>query len=463
MMNKLEKQHLIKRENLNPTYYFQSILKEAYRLNILTDSELENIQQQSIQLLAKQTERYTGGESSSVKVETAQSILQSIFYTIGIYLKSFPDTDMSIAVLKQKSLSELYQHGKKLIEIQLDDAKQLLNAIQNDSIVTDNCAYNDTIQNGIPIFFSAYTVDYAAHDTPASIDYPLSNDKMELVGIEYIYNYLQILFSENQFCENFTAHDIHCLLRGYNDHYQDLLISIFGLVLTNVVGSVLANKNTLQLNIEPLDRHYLQQKLANMSKDRLNTMLQDASIQICKEFNISDRLLQKHIAATVVDLSARLKSALENDRLASIFVSLKENQAQPVFQFEDGEKMNDELFRSITNEIRQCRYVSDKIAIIQREIHSITDLVDILEGYCIFDDEFFEIFQSLGDMELALLLKKLPTYMIDANYHYTEYEKEWHNRLNRFIKEINLPRKERIKELSNKINLKQIDIIHTCE
>ena len=453
-MNNLERQHSIKKEKVNTTYYFQSILQEAYRLKLLTDSEFENIQLQSIQLLAKQTERYTGGESSSVKVEAAQSIMQSIFYCIGIYLKSFSDTDMSIVALKQKPLLELFQHGNKLIEIQLDNAKQLLYALQNDSIVTDNCAYNDTLQNGIPIFFSAYDIDFAAHDTPASIDYPLSNDKMDLVGIEYIYNYLQKLFLENQFCKNFTAYNIHCLLRGYDDHYQDLLINIFELVLTNIVGSVLARKNTVQLNIEPLDIQFLQEILMNLSKNNLDTMLQDASTHLCKELNISDRLLKKHITATIMDLSARLKNALENNGLESIFVSLKENHTQPVFQFEDGEKMDDESFRTIADEIRECRYVSDKIAIIQREIHSITDLIDIFEGYCIFDTEFVEILQSLGDMELALLLKRLPTYMIDSNFHITENEKEWHNRLNCFFyNEIDLTRRESIRELVEKFEL----------
>ena len=40
---------------------------------------------------------------------------------------------------------------------------------------------------------------------------------------------------------------------------------------------------------------------------------------------------------------------------------------------------------AIADEIRVCRYVSDKIAIIQRELHSIIDLIDILEGDCILD------------------------------------------------------------------------------
>ncbi|MBZ9686651.1 DUF6179 domain-containing protein [Clostridium estertheticum] len=451
-MNSLERQHLIKKEKLNQTYYFQSILQKAYGLKLLTDSELENIQMQSLQLLSKRIERYTDGESSSVKVETAESIMQSIFYCVGSYLKSFPDIDMSIEVLKQKPLLELYLNGKKTIDLQLECAKELLCEIQNDSVVTDNYAYNDTIQNGLQVFFTSYDVDFAAHDTPASIDYPLSNDNMELVGIDYIDSYLKKLSLENKFCKNFTEHDIHCLLRGYDENYKDLLINIFGLVLTNLVGSLLANKTTLQLKIEPSDRVFLQQKLGGLSKDKLDTMLQCAARRLCTELNISERILQKHIAATVMELSERVKNALENNRLESIFISLKENCAEQSFQFEDGVKMNDESFRNIADEVRTCRYVSDKIAIIKREIHSIIDLIDILEGHCILDDEFSEIFQSLGDMELALLLKNLPTYIVDSNYQFTENEKEWKNKLNCFFKEIDLVRVESIRELSKKIN-----------
>ena len=450
-MNNLEKQPLIKSENLNQAHYLQSILQEASRLNILSDSELENIQLQSLQLLARQTDRYTGGESSSVKVETAQSLLQSVFYTVGIYLKSLPDPDMSVAELKQKPLLELYRQGRKLTEVQLDNAKGLFNIIQDDCLVTDNYAYNDTIQNGISGFFSAYDADFAAHETPASIDYPLSNDQMDLVGIEYIYSYLQKLFWENQFCKNFTGHDINCLLRGYDDHYQDLLINIFGLVLTNAVGYVLADKKCLRLNIEPEDRFYLHQKMAHLSLEKLDEMLQDASAQICKELNITVKLLQEHIAAAVINLSANLKNALEKNRLETVFVTLKEDHPKQIIQYEDGGKMDDELFRSIAEEIRQCRYVSDKIVIIQREIHSIIDLTDILEGSCIFDDEFSEVFQSLGDMELALLLKIMPTHVIDADHHFTENEKDWHKRLNCFFNEIDTARREGIRELSEKI------------
>ncbi len=453
MMTELKKQNLIKKEKLNPTYYFQSLLQQATRLKLLTDAEFEHIQLQSFQLLAKQTEQYTGGESSSVKIETAQSLLASIFYTIGIYLKNFPDADRSIEVLKQSPLSELYRHGKKLLKSKFANAEQLLDAVRNNCLVTDHCAYNDTIRTGLPLFFSNYDIDFAAQDIPASIDYPLSNDQMDLAGVEYIYNYLQILFWENQFCNKFPEGAIHSLLRGYHNHYRDLLINIFGLVLTNAVACVLADKKAAQLNIEPSERQYLYHTLIRIPKDNLTAVLRDASTKLCKELNISNRFLQKHISATASALPAGIKNALENNNLDSLFISFKEKHTQSVIQFKDHEKMPDELFRSIADEIRECRYVSDKITIIRREIHSIADLVDLLEGYCLFDDEFAQVFQALDDMELALLLKKLPKYLIDTDLHFTENEKEWQNKLKYFFEELDSARRDKIRELADKIDL----------
>ena len=452
-MNNIEKIYLLKREDLNQEYYFQSFLQQAYVLKLLTDSEFENIQLQSIQLLSKETERYTNGESSSVKVETAQNILQSIFYCIGTYLKSFPDTDLSVTTLKQKPLSELYHQGTNLIVLQFTSAKQLFESIQKHSLVTDNIAYNDTLQNGISAFFSDYDFDFATHESHGSIDYPLSHDKLDLVGVEYIFSYLQKISLENEFCLHFSGDDIHFLLQGYHENYKDLLINIFDFVLTNALGLLLAGKNPILLDISSLDLKYLEQELTNLSKDELEGVLLKAARSLCLKLNISNISLQNYISVAVVNLSARLKQALEMMQLDSIFISFKENHNKPDFQFTDGVAMEDELFRKLVEEIKACRFISDKIIIIQREVHSITDLADILEGYCIFGDEFSELYKSLGDMELALLLKKLPMDLEISNLHSTGNEEEWQNQLSDFLNKLDSTRCGQIKGLSKTINL----------
>lgn len=451
IMNSIDKLHLIKRESLSEEHYFQSLVQEAHRLKLLSDAQLEDIQIQSVKLLSRQTERYTSGDSSSVRVEIAQSIFQSSLYGIGIYLKSLPDTDMSLSEIRQTPLGELYKKGRKLIEKKVNIAKHLLSVVQNERIETDNLAYNDTVENGLGEFFNSYDPDFAAHDTTGSIDYPLNIDKMELVGIEYIYDYLQKLYWENKFCKNFSDHDISCVLRGYDEKYPDLLVNIFKVVFTNSLGRILVGKNVAGLKIDSIDRKCLQEKLEYLSQDQLYEVLQNASIKLCKELDITNDFFMEYISQTIKDICERISNALENKQLESIFVSSKEKIIKPVIHFMDGDKMDDELFRKLANEIRECRFVTDKISIIQKDIHSISDLVDILEADCLFDNEYTEFFQVLGDNELAMLFNLLPINKVDSNLE--ESEKEWHVKLDKYIRGIGLTRKNNIIERADKIEM----------
>ncbi len=452
MMNKVEKMHFIIRENLSEEHYFQSLLLEASALKLISSEETDKIKLQSIQLVAKLVERYTRGKSSSVSVEVAQNIFRSSLYTVGVFLKSLPDADLALTALREKPLQELFEQGNTIILNQVRSAKRLLGTVKANSIDTDNIAYNATVNEGLGCFFISYDATFAAHDTPGSIDYPLNCDKMNLVGIEYITKYLQTLYLENQFCMRFNSHKISCLLRGFDSNYQDLLINIFEQMLINALGCVLRNKNVLMLNMEPIDRQRLQKELENLSNVELIAVLQDASARLSAQLHIPSGLMQKHIAGAVQVFAIRLKDALEKHQLDCVFVSLKGTQAKQAIKFSDGEKMDDELFSKVTEDIKECRFAEDKIAIIKRDIHSILDLIDIFEGDYIFGDEFTLVFQTLEDIELALLLKKLPEYMAASGNPFTETEKEWEIKFTEYLKLLDAGRSNSIRELAERIN-----------
>lgn len=448
-MNKLEKQHVIKRENLNEEHYFEDILQQAGEMRLLNESELENIKLQCIQLLAKQTERYTGGESSSVTVEKAQSIMCSIFYCISVFLKSLPEPDMCIIELKKKPLYDLYKRGRKLIDTQIQYAQRLLKTARENRVNTDNIAYNDTIGEGMTSFFTSYDADFAAHDILPTIDYPLCNDKMNLKGIEYICSYLDKLIMENEFCQNYLYKDINCVLRGYNEYYSDLLINIFERVLINALGSILTDKSACQLDIKEKQRQHLQKKLDGKSEIQLEELLKAASEKLFTELSISNDELQQYILADLKAVSENLYNALKNHQLKAVFVSFKENNTETVLQFEDGEKMDDELFRKIADEIMECHSVSDKITLIKENIRSVVDLVDIFEAGCIFNDEFISVFESMGDMELTLLLSTMPSDESD----YDELKEEWQQSLINFLNKLDSDRRRHISELCASIKV----------
>ena len=68
--------------------YFLSLLDQGLRLGLVTNRNTERILSGCMDLLREVTERYTRGGSSSVRVETAQGLLDGVCFTIGVALKA---------------------------------------------------------------------------------------------------------------------------------------------------------------------------------------------------------------------------------------------------------------------------------------------------------------------------------------------------------------------------------------
>ncbi|NBJ16398.1 MAG: hypothetical protein FNP40_12725 [Dehalobacter sp. 4CP] len=436
MVNILKKNAVLNM-SLPESAVLQSLLEQALQHGLLTDVELQHMQTQIIKLLTKQLKRFTHGDSCSVKSETAQSIMLSILYTIGIYLKSLSHPDLCLNCLRQNQINDLFQEGRNIIDLRISEAKTLLSVINHDGLTFINQAYSDTLENGIPAFFTAYDPEFAAHETPGSIDYPLSNDQMDSTGIVYIHHYLQQLYREDTFCLNFPGEDIQCLLRGYHDHSEDLLLNIFELVFAQSLGSVMAGKPAHQLNISQQDREYLQQKLANLPDQELDLRLQHALTQVSDDLTLDDSSLVQLLKESIIPFAARLKNALSNEKLEAVFITLKAQSEHSSLVFEDGPRLADDVFRDIAEEIRQCRYIEDKLTIIRREIRSAADLADILEASCLFEDEYDSVYHSLTALELALLIKSFPapdpSLFIRSGHAATGEMKEWQIRLISFL------------------------------
>ena len=311
-MNQISKQNLTVPDSLDAVTFFHCLVKEGCRLSHISSAHLEALQLQIVELLTEQFNRRTSGQSSSVPVETGQCIQQSVFFTIGYFLKSLSGAENALEALKNNRLQELFHKGKKLVEKDLIGAKELLQAVQEGRFPTDVIAYNDTLDEGLPMFFSSYDMDYEAHETPAFIDYPLSSDKMNLTGIDYIYDYLQKLHLENEFCSCFSNEEIHCLLRSYDRRYQELLVNIFDLVLVNAIGSLLLGRDEISLHLSDYDRRYLQQTLSEFPSGRLGKPVDKAVSLLCRRLSIADPLQLDYIKTSAVKLKSRLQSAMES-------------------------------------------------------------------------------------------------------------------------------------------------------
>lgn len=70
--------------------------------------------------------------------------------------------------------------------------------------------------------------------------------------------------------------------------------------------------------------------------------------------------------------------------------------------------MDDEAYRKILEEFKQCRYLADKKVIIKTEIHSLADLEDVLLDGELCEEEMLSILADLSPVEVAALVKKYP-------------------------------------------------------
>lgn len=426
--------------------FFKDVLKYCYEKRLLDEDALAYIYYERMELLKEKLKYYTKDNSSSVMVELAESILQCIDYTIGVYLKTLDNIDAIMGKLRHMKLWEMLKQGQGIIHDKILESKKLLLKINENKLKVDNYSYNDTIDYGIPLFFKEYNDFFAAHESPGSIDYQLCIDNMNYVGIEYIYNYLRTLCLENDFCNNFSISDINKLLKGYDKKCELLLINIFELLIINCLGLIICGKDLKSINISSLDRNYIKNKLDKLSLEELQEKLLKCGKLCCEELYIKDKALISYIKKAVIKVSLLINEAVKLNKLETVFISFNEENKGEIIYYNDGEKMENSQFKKLTEEIRDCSLVEDKITVIKENIKSLEDLVDMLSADCLFGEEYAMCFKSLSQMEIVLLEK----YMEELIFE-NEGEKEWYREFNKYILGLSKKQRTLIEELKEKV------------
>ena len=93
---------------------------------------------------------------------------------------------------------------------------------------------------------------------------------------------------------------------------------------------------------------------------------------------------------------------IQMGQLEHVFVTRSADTAIPSFGFEDGEMMDDEKLRSFMEEMRDCRHLSHKVSMIREQVHSLSDLEEVLKE-CFRTEEYPRVFELLTPPETAAL------------------------------------------------------------
>lgn len=94
---------------------------------------------------------------------------------------------------------------------------------------------------------------------------------------------------------------------------------------------------------------------------------------------------------------------------------------------------------------------------VNANIHSLVDFIDILEAECFFDEEYGDLFNSLGDIELSILariafieeIRSDPRHFSLAKQARSEIEMrmEWQIEYNKFLQSLSPDRIQSIQNL----------------
>ncbi len=433
---------IIKKTDIDDCNFFRSIISRCYEYNLINENKLESIGYDREALLKTILTYYTKNQSSSVMIEEAENILKNIDYTIGVYLRDEDNIENILKKLENETMEFMFTEGRKKIKIKFENCRKILKYIQTNKIECRNFSYDDTIDYGLSLFFKCYDDLFKAHETPGSIDYQLCIDVGEYSGILYMEKYLSRLKVENEFCRCFSIENIMKLLKGYDEKSEFLLINVFELVLINALGLMLCNKLPYNLNITESDRNLIEKEIKGLSKDELEEKLLMCAKKLRKILFIQNEHVMKYITDSIEKISSLIYERLKINKLYNVFISFKEYDEK--IKYIDKEKMNNKKFRKITDDIRNCNDIKEKINIINNNIFSLADLNDMLCAECLFGHEYKIYFNTLTNIQISLLNKYIEEF---------GERNEWTEYFFKFIEKLDTDKKSQINNMKDKIEI----------
>lgn len=406
-METLDIFHQIEAEMLNPKYYFQSLIEQAYYYGLLSDKELCAVQTDLLLILTEQTDKWSRGESSSIPTEKAQDIMTSILFAIGIQLKSYQTPEQAIKILKSEPLKSLFENGLKLINRKMTVSRHLQKRILHHLLDTPNVYYRSTIADGINGFFKLYCPQFAAHEIHITADYPVFIGRPELEGIEFIEKYLRCIQAENAFCVCFAPQDIHHLLCGLTQDYRSIPLNIFEPVLLSALGLIIQKRNPKQLDLNKNDISILHQLFSGQSEKEVQSCLKKALFYLNEKMDLPYISMQ-YASLCIPKLTVIILNAVKMKTLDKVFLTPAYPEQEPHIILSYGDRMNDKEYQKLIEKILQTNSSKQKIALILNEIHSIADLLDILSDAELYTNEFDLLINMMPLPTFAMLLSQYP-------------------------------------------------------
>jgi len=301
-MNEIDNIRKIERSELVDSYYFESLIDIAKSRNIIDNSFIDRIQYECFALLADKCKRYTAGYSSSVRAEISEELMKSVIFTLGVWLKEYPEPDAAIEALGKISIKEGYNKGFRKICTKIKSTKRFYELTKIRMLITDNYTYSSTLTGGIEGFFKSYNPEFFAHRIHITADYQVVMYPSGYQGIEFIQHYLQAWNCENRFCNLYDSVFVDRALTlyaiNYSDCVKEMVFNLYSVVLSAALACIISEDNSKSIPISDEGKERIKSKLIEKKEITSYRILLDAMMKIKRDI-VPDRNVFEYMSATL--------------------------------------------------------------------------------------------------------------------------------------------------------------------
>jgi len=269
-----------------------------------------------IPIVAELTEKYTGGESTSVTYEKAGQLMQAVIYCIEAYEQ--PDGRSAFPETLHISAAEAFEAGYRKVIRKTEAAEKKYSEFIADFADYGNRAYRETVTRGLPVFFRKYDAEFAPQEHFLTLDYPVLKSFGDRCGINLISEYIDCIALEQKFLHRMPESYVADILNRWRGDYAELFMNIAGFTARNVLAAMLAGKEKFAAPYAEAERKRLRETVLKESGKSLERILnRNLDHLITEQYDGSPDLL-RYLSSDTAGFVSDLKNAAENDCLGAV-------------------------------------------------------------------------------------------------------------------------------------------------
>ena len=275
-------------------------------INPLSPEEQQKIMGQMYLLMAKQVQSYHKhrhmGNNSSVPVELAQELMESITYTISLVG----------GVYTNRNIEEALQLGQEILESRLTKAKSMLELVNATAPQWQTECRWEALRY-LRHYLEHYDHLHLAHKGPNDLFYPILISPPEgILGIDSCIFYLNILWIENQIMAGVPDH----VLEQFWERLPVGTLNQCEQLLINGIGKALLAKGLGPLLFEP--EEHMQILIAMMRAT--DESLRDAAKLLCQWLDLKDENARHYVGAVVPLLTMWIRDHVHSGNPDNLFL-----------------------------------------------------------------------------------------------------------------------------------------------